>query len=87
MEEESMLVFEKIQTKVEDLNQRLEEEKVKLHQLKLRRDPIFVNQPLLDRETEIMQLRQLNGVVRSAQVDKHEVLQERDQLEEKIRSG
>jgi len=86
MEEESMLVFEKIQTKIEDLNQRLEEEKVKLHQLKLRRDPIIVNQPLLDRETEIMQLRQLTGVVRSAQGDKHEVLQERDQLREKIRS-
>ncbi len=86
MEEESMLVFEKVQTKIEDLNPRLEEEKGKLHQLKLRRDPIIVNQSLLDRETEVMQLRQLTGVVRSAQVDKHEVLQERDQLKEKIRS-
>lgn len=86
MDEESMLVFEKVQTKIEDLSQRLEEEKVKLHQLKLRRDPILVNQPLLDRETEIMQLRQLTGVVRSAQVDQHEVLQERDQLRAKIRS-
>ncbi len=85
MEEESMLVFEKVQTKIEDLSQRLEEEKVKLHQLKLRRNPILVNQPLLDRETEIMQLRQLTGVVRSAQADKHEVLQQRDQLKEKIR--
>jgi len=86
MDEESMLVFKKVQTKIEDLSQRLEEEKVKLHQLKLRRDPILVNQPLLVRETEIMQLRQLTGVVRSAQVDKHEVLQERDQLRAKIRS-
>ena len=86
MEEGSMLVFKKVQAKIEDLRQRLEEEKVKLDQLKLRRDPILVNQPLLDRETEIMQLRQLTGVVRSAQVDKHEVLQERDQLKEKIRS-
>lgn len=86
MEEKSMLVFEKVQTKIEDLSQRLEEEKVKLHQLKLRRDPIIVNQPLLDRKTEVMQLRQLTGVVRSAQVDKREVLQQRKQLREKIRS-
>ncbi|MEE8127729.1 MAG: AAA family ATPase [Nitrospinaceae bacterium] len=86
MEEESMLVFEKVQTKIEDSRQRLEEEKGKLHQLKLRRDPIIVNQPLLDRETEIIQLRQLTELVRSAQADKHAVLQERDQLREKIRS-
>jgi uncharacterized protein YhaN len=86
MEEESVLVFEKVQTKIEDLSQRLAEEKGKLHQLKLRRDPIIVNQPLLDRETEIMQLRQLTELVRSAQEDKHVVLQERNQLEEKIRS-
>jgi len=86
MEEESMLVFEKVQTKIEDLGQRLTEEKSKLHQLKLRRDPISVNQALLDRETEIMQLRQLIELVRSAQEDKQVVLQERDQLKEKIRS-
>ncbi len=86
MEEESVLVFEKVQTKIEDLKQRLVEEKEKLNQLKLRRDPIVVNQSLLDRETEIMQLRQLTGVVRSAQEDRHAVLQERNQLKEKIRS-
>ena len=86
MEEESVQVFEKVQTKVEDLTQRLMEEKEKLHQLKLRRDPIIVNQSLLDRETEIMQLRQLTELVRSAQEDKHAVLQERNQLKEKIRS-
>jgi uncharacterized protein YhaN len=84
MEEESMLVFKKVQTKVEDLSQRLAEEKGKLNQLKLRRDPIIVNQPLLDRETEIIQLRQLTELVRSAQEDKHAVLQERNQLKEKI---
>ena len=86
MDEESVLVFEKVQTKIEDLNQRLVEEKDKLRQLKLRRDPIIVNQPMLDRETEIMQLRQLTELVRSAQEDKHAVLQELNQLKEKIRS-
>jgi len=75
MEEESVLVFEKVQTKIEDLSQRLAEEKDKLHQLKLRRDPILVNQSLIDRETEIMQLRQLTELVRAAQEDKHAVLQ------------
>ena len=86
MEEETVLVFEKVQTKLEDLRQRLGEEKDKLHQLKLRRDPIVVNQALLDRETEILQLRQLTELVRTAQMDKHAVLQERNQLQEKIRS-
>jgi uncharacterized protein YhaN len=86
MEEESVLVFEKVQTKIEDLSQRLAEEKDKLHQLKLRRDPILVNQSLIDRETEIMQLRQLTELVRAAQEDKHAVLQELNQLKEKIRS-
>ena len=86
MEEESVLVFKKTQAKIEDLNQRLTEEKEKLHQLKLRRDPIVVNQSLLERETEIMQLRQLTELVRAAQEDKHAVFQERDQLKEKIRS-
>lgn len=86
MQEEGVLVFEKVQTKIEDLSQRLVEEKDKLNQLKLRRDPILVKQPLLDRETEIIQLRQLTELVRAAQEDKHVVLQERNQLEEKIRS-
>ena len=86
MEEETVLVFEKVQTKIEDLQQRLAEEKDKLQQLKLRRDPIIVNRALLDRETEILQLRQLTELVRTAQVDRHAVSQERNQLKEKIRS-
>ena len=85
-EREPCWCLKRSQTKIEDLSQRLTEEKDKLHQLKLRRDPIVVNQSLLDRETEIMQLRQLTELVRSAQEDKHAVLQERNQLKEKIRS-
>jgi uncharacterized protein YhaN len=86
MGEEDMLAFEKIQTKREDLSQRLEEEKAKLRQLKITRDPIVFNQPFLDRETEIMQLRQLTELVRLAQVDKESVQQKRDRLQEKIQS-
>jgi uncharacterized protein YhaN len=86
MDEESMQAFEKVQTKKEDLNQRLEEEKAKLHQLKIKREPIVFNQRLLDRETEVMQLRQLTELVRSAQGDKQAVQEERDRLEEKIQS-
>lgn len=86
MNEESMAALEKIQTKREDLNLRLEEEKGILHQLSIKRNPIHFNQPLLGRETEIMQLRQLTELVRSAQVDKQAVQQERDRLIEKIQS-
>lgn len=86
MNEESMGALEKIQTKREDLNLRLEEEKGKLQQMAIKRDPIHFNQPLLGRETEIMQLRQLTELVRSAQVDKQAVQQERDRLIEKIQS-
>jgi len=85
MSEESMLAFEKIQAKREDLNQRLEEERAKLHQLKIKREPIDFNPPLLERESEIVQLRQLTGLVRSAQEDRPAVQKERDELEEKIR--
>ena len=86
MSEESMLAFEKIRTKREDLSQQMEEEKAKLCQLKIIRDPIVFNQPLLDRETEIMQLRQLTELVRSAQEDKQSVQQEQERLEERIQS-
>ncbi|MDH3256606.1 MAG: AAA family ATPase [Nitrospinota bacterium] len=86
MSEEDMLAFEKIQTKREDLSQRLEEEKAKLRQLKITRNSIVFNQSLLDRETEIMQLRQLTELVRSAQADQESVQQDRDRLQEKIQS-
>lgn len=86
MNEESMLSFEKIQTKKEDLSQRLEEERAKLNQLKIRREPITFNPALLERESEIMQLRQLTELVRSAQEDRHAVQKECSQLEEKIRA-
>ncbi|MDH5761417.1 MAG: AAA family ATPase [Nitrospinota bacterium] len=86
MEEESMLAFEKNQAKREDLSQRLEEENAKLRQLKSRRDSISFNQRLLERETEVMQLRQLTELVRSAQADQQSVQQEREQLEGKIQS-
>jgi len=85
MNEESMLSFEKIQTKQEDLSQRLEEERAKLNQLKIRRQPISFNPALLERESEIMQLRQLTELVRTAQEDQQKVRMERDQLEAKIR--
>ncbi len=86
MNEESMLSFEKIQAKQEDLSQRLEQERAKLKQLNIRREPISFNPALLERESEIMQLRQLTELVKSAQEDRHAVQKERDQLEEKIRA-